>query len=263
MRRLFLFSVLVAFIPFASVQAQQTTRPRLDLTIPPGILASYKGTIFLLINGEQVPFASMAAFTGLGYQLKNVKAVDLSQKGFTQTKGIFSSNVGHTWGSWLIYKGTVYYSHRDGLIPVPDWTTFLENGGFSEAILPANSYDIAILRQAPNLPVLQKWDTRVWLFDPAQVALRDELRVERLQKLQTVLTAYKSAKGSYPASLSVMVPEFMPSLPPPVVPPDGSCNTSKNQFRYQVTETGYEVRFCLGAAQGSYTAGENVATPAQ
>lgn len=254
---------LVAPVLVLSAQAQTATKPRMDFSIPSGALVLHKGTIFLIMNGEQIPFASMAAFTGLGYQTKYVRSVDLSEYPFTQTKGIFSSAVGHTWGSWLLHKGTVYYSHRDGLIPVPDWGTFLENGGFSAAIVPVNSYDLEVLRQSPAMPPLQKWDSRVWLFAPEQVAVRDQVRVERVQKLQQILSTYKTAVGTHPTSLETLIPQYMPSLPPPVFPPDGPCTTGMNEFTYTKTATGYAVGFCLGAPTGGYVAGLNTAGPDQ
>ncbi len=235
--------------------AHAATRP--DVSVAPGVLASYKGTIFLLMNGEQIPFASMAAFTGLGYSVKNVKALDLSKKSFRQTKGIFSSKVGHTWGSWLLYKGTVYYSHVEGLIPVPDWETFLENGGFVEAIVPANTYDLQGFPHKISAAPLQKWDSRVWLFASEQVATRDALRLERLAKVRTAIGSYKTKNAVLPDSLEALIPEFIPSLPPPIVPPDGVCTMTDNSFRYTKIGQQYKVDFCLGGVAAEFSAGKN------
>jgi hypothetical protein len=234
---------------------------RPDFSIPPGALVSDKGTIFLIINGQQIPFASWDAFVGLGYSLSNVKAVDLSTRSFVRTKGVFSRNVGHTWGSWLLYNKTVYYSHQDGMIPVPSWEVFLENGGFATAIVPANKYDIDDLRAKPNLPPLKKWDSRVWLFAPEQAAARDADRVERVEKVKAALGAYHEINASYPSQLKDLTPRFLQSVPGSVLPPDGDCNVSRNAFRYAVTPESYELKFCLGSGQGSYAAGDNTVSP--
>ncbi len=252
------FSVLVCllFLLSGSITPVRAVT-RSDISVAPGVLASYNGTIFLLMNGEQIPFASMAAFTGLGYSVKNVKALDLSKKSFRQTKGIFSSKVGHTWGSWLLHKGTVYYSHVDGLIPVPDWETFLENGGFAEAIVPANTYDLQGFPQKISATPLTKWDSRVWLFASEQVATRDALRLERIAKVRTAIGSYKEKYAALPESLEALIPEFIPSLPPPIVPPDGVCTMTDNIFRYSKIGQQYNVDFCLGAAVAEFSAGKN------
>ncbi len=119
------------------------------------------GTIFLIIAGYQVPFLNWNAFVGLGYSTKNVIKASLTGSGLTQTPGIGSANVPHTWGSWVNYKGTIYYSSEQGMIPVPDMATFYANNGNLQYVLPANKYDITVIDQAPSLSPLIPNDSRV------------------------------------------------------------------------------------------------------
>jgi plastocyanin len=124
---------------------------------PSGSLVNDNGTIYL------IPFTNYQAFIGLGYSAKNV--VVGSTQGFSlSTYAITSSRDAHPWGSWLLYKGTVYYNHQTGLIGVPSYDVFTSDGGNDSIILPANAADIVVLNNPGNnsLPILQTNDTRLY-----------------------------------------------------------------------------------------------------
>jgi hypothetical protein len=63
----------------------------------------------------------------------------------------------HPWGAWILSSGTVYFVSQSGLIPVPSWSTFLNNGGQASFIVPANNYDMVL----PQLPIMTNSDPRV------------------------------------------------------------------------------------------------------
>lgn len=133
-------------------------------TAPCGQLAKEGQGIFILTGKDKVkiPFTTMAAFNGLGYNLKNVQTMNLS--GYRLATGYFLSSATqeHPWCSWLKWRdGTVYYHHPTGMIPVPSWSVFLSNGGAESLILPMNKADEAVWEKAKNLPPLQAKDSRI------------------------------------------------------------------------------------------------------
>lgn len=67
----------------------------------------------------------------------------------------------HPIGSWLLYRRTIYYSTDGGLIPIPSWQVFINNGGTTKLIIPMNAADIAALKAGPILPVMTNNDSRV------------------------------------------------------------------------------------------------------
>lgn len=132
--------------------------------IPCGTLAKSGSAIYFLTGKDavKVPFTSMAAFTGLGYSLKNVKTMDVFAYRSSGSYYLSSPTQEHPWCSWMKWKdGTIYYSHPSGAIPVPSWDVFLNNGGRADLIVPMNAADDAIWAQHPNLPPLQMGDSRI------------------------------------------------------------------------------------------------------
>ncbi len=123
-----------------------------------GILVNDNGTIFLIMGCKKIPFNNFNAFKGLGYSLKNVVKKDLSRYNLVQTGGISSSDVAHTWGTWVSYKGTIYYSHLVGMIPAPSMTVFQSNGGKLANVVPANKYDIEIIEHNTNSHIMTERD---------------------------------------------------------------------------------------------------------
>jgi len=123
------------------------------------------GTIFLIRGNEKLGFTSMDAFVGLGYSLSNVKKGDTSRY-MASTHLLSRASQAHPWGSWVLYKGTVYYSSPEGMVGVPTWNTFLQNGGKSDLIVPANKEDLlSITSSASRFPMIA-YDARVMAKTP-------------------------------------------------------------------------------------------------
>jgi len=115
---------------------------------PSGELISEGPTIYMVYKNLKTPFANASAFLGLGFKFYNVTPVGdsgLANSGYT----VSSSHVQHPWGTWVKSGSTVYFVHESGLIPVPDWNTFLNNGGQSNFIVTANYYDLRLPRLSP------------------------------------------------------------------------------------------------------------------
>ena len=73
---------------------------------------------------------------------------------------ISSASQDHPWYSWLLYGKTVYYFSPSGMIPVPSFAVFTNNGGSLSRLLPMNKADIAIVKTSV-LPVMVSGDGRV------------------------------------------------------------------------------------------------------
>ena len=113
-----------------------------------GQLISEGSTVYIVYKNTKTAFASAAAFLGLGFKFGNVLAVGnsgLASSGYTVT----TQYAQHPWGSWVKSGSTVYFVHESGLIPVPDWNTFLNNGGQSSFIVNANTYDFRLSMLSP------------------------------------------------------------------------------------------------------------------
>jgi hypothetical protein len=98
----------------------------------------------------------MKAFLGLGYSLHNVITGDTSTFTLSQTL-LSSASQSHPDGSWLIRNRTVYYATSSGLIGVPSWNIFLNNGGLAKYIVKANGADF----KQPILSNMVESDARV------------------------------------------------------------------------------------------------------
>jgi hypothetical protein len=132
--------------------------------VPCGQLAKSGTTVYFLTGKDKVkiPFTTMAAFTGLGYQSKNVKAMDVSAYRSSGGYYLSSPTQEHPWCSWMKWKdGTIYYSHPTGAIPVPSWDIFINNGGRADLVVPMNAADDAVWAKNPNLSPLQLNDSRI------------------------------------------------------------------------------------------------------
>jgi hypothetical protein len=111
-----------------------------------GELISEGSTVYIVYQGSQTPFANASAFLGLGFKFSNVLAI--SGSGLPDSGYIISSaNNRHPYGSWVKNGQTVYFVSASGIIPIPNWSTFLSNGGQASWIVNANYYDL-------NLPIL-------------------------------------------------------------------------------------------------------------
>ncbi len=129
---------------------------------PVGTLIKDGQTIYVVTEPKvSVAFTSWSAFTGLGYQLKNV--INGSITGYRVSTSYYLSSPAqvHPWGAWVNNKGTIYYLHPSGPIGVPSWQTFLSNGGQTRYILPISKSDLDILNSNPNLAVMTENDLRM------------------------------------------------------------------------------------------------------
>lgn len=147
--------------------ATQPTVTTPQLTLPnysysSGSLVNENGTIYFISGHTKIPFTNWPAFVGLGYSLSNVIKGDLSSYPAASTYFITTANAAHPWGSWILHNRTIYYAHETGLIGVPSWDVFINNGGNAKYIIKANSYDIQTLNTNPNLPILTTNDPRVY-----------------------------------------------------------------------------------------------------
>ena len=123
---------------------------------PSGELIDENGTIYMVYQNTKVGFANAPAFLGLGFNFSNVTAV--ADSGLTLSdKVVVTSDGAHPRGTWVANGQTVYFVTPGGLIPVADWTTFLNNGGQASFIVPANTYDLSL----PTLSIMTSGDSRV------------------------------------------------------------------------------------------------------
>ncbi len=108
-----------------------------------GQLISEYGTVYIVYRNTKTGFISASVFRALGFNFSNVLEVGnsgVSDSGYT----VRTANASHPWGSWIKSGKTIYFVHESGLIPVPDWNTFLSNGGQSNMVVPANHYDFTL-----------------------------------------------------------------------------------------------------------------------
>ena len=107
-----------------------------------GSLIKENGTVYLVYKNTKTGFANAGAFLGLGFSWANVQTTGytgLAQSAYT----VSSSYSRHPWGTWIKAGNTVYFVHELGLIPVPSYEVFLNNGGEDRLVVPANSYDFS------------------------------------------------------------------------------------------------------------------------
>ncbi|HVY67904.1 MAG TPA: hypothetical protein VHA30_03350, partial [Patescibacteria group bacterium] len=117
-------------------------------TYPDGALISEGSTVYIVYKDTKTGFVSGSVFTTLGYSFKNVVPVGnsgLPDSGYT----VVNPYAAHPWGTWIKSGQTVYLVGESGLIPVPDWNTFLNNGGQAAWIVPANAADMRLSVLAP------------------------------------------------------------------------------------------------------------------
>ena len=113
-----------------------------------GQLISQNGTVYIVYKNIYTGFGSRSAFEGLGYNFGQI----VYSNTIVQNSGyiVRSANSSHPWGSWIKSGGTIYFVHEFGLIPVPDYNTFISNGGQDYLVVKANSYDFR-LSQLSNM----------------------------------------------------------------------------------------------------------------
>lgn len=95
-------------------------------------------------------------------------------------------------------------------------------------------------------------------LNTARASARDATRLADVREFATAMELYYNANPSigYPTALSNLAPTYIGVIPSAPTPPDGSCNTTNNQFTYsQVSSSSYTLTFCLGNATGGFTSG--------
>ena len=97
----------------------------------------------------------MDVFNGLGFSLANVQYVSASGL-YDSGHTVNSQYSAHPWGTWIKSGTTVYFVSSSGLIPVPDYATFINNGGQDNFVVQANTYDF----QKPLLGMMMMGDSR-------------------------------------------------------------------------------------------------------
>jgi hypothetical protein len=121
-----------------------------------GQLISENGTVYIVYKNSKSGFVSRAVFEGFGFsfgQVVNTGFTGIPSSGYI----IGTSNTSHPWGSWVKSGSTVYFVHESGLIPVPDYFTFQNNGGEDRLVVAANTYDFRL----PQLSVMVANDARL------------------------------------------------------------------------------------------------------
>ncbi len=121
-----------------------------------GSLIKEGNTISEVYKNTKSGFTNFAAFSGLGFKLENVTDVGVS--GLPDSGHIFSTaQTAHPWGTWTKSGSTVYFMHEAGLIPVPSYDIFLNNGGQDRLVVLTNTFDF----QRPLLSFMISSDPRL------------------------------------------------------------------------------------------------------
>lgn len=240
-----------------------------DHPYKPGSLVADKGTIYFISGCTKTPFSSMDAFTGLGYNLKNVVAGNLDPYKLTSLPAVTTKDSAHPWGSWVHYNGTVYYSVPENMIIVPSPEIFANNGGDWSKIVPATQGDIEEIALATADSAMTENDYTVaamTYFGPSKYDLegyssvesrRDQKRYSDAIDLYWAINNYLDQKHKLPTQLTDLVPDYLAQLPTTPSPADGSCSEQDNQYRYEATgKKEYDIYFCLGhTLYGQYEPG--------
>lgn len=104
-------------------------------------LVNDNGTVYITYKNTKTGFSNMDAFKGLGYNTSNI--ISGSTVNLSNTNYVISSQfVAHPWGSWVKNGSSIYFVHENGLIPIPSYDIFINNGGRDAWVVYANSYDL-------------------------------------------------------------------------------------------------------------------------
>jgi hypothetical protein len=117
-------------------------------TYASGTLVQQGSTIYILYRNTLIPFGNYSAFIGLGFKTSsvlNVGYTNIPVSGYV----ISTQFAAHPWGSWVKSGQAIYFISEYGLIPIPDYSTFLNNGGSPSNVVPANAYDFQLPLQSP------------------------------------------------------------------------------------------------------------------
>ncbi len=121
-----------------------------------GFLLLENNTVYIVYKNTRTGFANRSAFEGLGFNFNQVSYG--SSSGLVDSGYIVNtSRASHPWGSWVKSGQTVYFVHESGLIPVPSYDIFQNNGGQDNLVVKANTYDF----QRPILSMMVYNDARL------------------------------------------------------------------------------------------------------
>lgn len=121
-----------------------------------GQLLNENGTIYIVYKNTKTPFANAESFKGFGFRFEQAwggQMTGLNNSGRVVT----TAQSSHPWGSWIVNNSTVYFVHEQGLIPIPTWDVFLNNGGQERLLVQANTWDM----QRTQLTLMVYGDTRL------------------------------------------------------------------------------------------------------
>ncbi len=113
-----------------------------------GNLILINNTVYITYKNTKTGFSSGSVFQNLGFRFSQVTVWNgsyIPDSGYI----VQTPYAAHPWGSWIKSGSTVYFVHASGLIPIPDWNTFLSNGGNSGLIVNANTYDFRLPMLSP------------------------------------------------------------------------------------------------------------------
>lgn len=121
-----------------------------------GQLIKQNGAVYIVYRGTRTGFKNSLVFLGLGYRFRDVTDTYFTE--LPDTRYVVSSfRAAHPWGSWISNGSAVYFVHQDGLIPIPSWEIFINNGGHADLIVKSNIYDF----RRPQLSVMTYDDSRL------------------------------------------------------------------------------------------------------
>lgn len=121
-----------------------------------GQLVNIGGAVYIAYKNTLTGFGNASAFLGLGYSFRNVTNAAAANMPISSYI-VASASGAHPWGSWIKNGQAVYFVHETGLIPIPDWNTFLNNNGPANQIVNANAWDF----QKPILSPMTASDYRL------------------------------------------------------------------------------------------------------
>ena len=219
---------------------------------PSGSLVNDSGTVYFISGTTKIPFVSSQVFLGLGYSFRNVVDGDLTNYTLAQNYTINSVNMAHPWGSWLIYRGKIYFSTQDGMIKVPNSSIFASNGGSWSYIVRANSYDMQVLNANPNLSPLTANDPRVYTQNQILNVTSNQSTTTPSATISTGTPNTGNSNSFNTVTSSTTNPSITTSSPLP----SGQVNTS---YFAQISATGGAGSYSWSVYSGSLPSGLSLA----
>ena len=99
-------------------------------------------------------------------------------------------------------------------------------------------------------------------LEDAQENSRDAKRLADIRQAASALELYYNDNNKYPENLNELAPTYWSVIPTSPTPADGNCTETENQYSYaRLSESSYELSFCLGVETQSYKAGLHKLSP--